>query len=259
MTVPRVMPRTTSRIAAAFRRLGKAPLDILALLFEPRRSRSYWPEERRKRRSRVFADLLWWLIRYGEVNGYYYVYGLDRAGIDRRKDLLPYRAFRRIRNRANLRTNEAPWNYVCVLRDKLLFATVACGLGIPTPRPYSHGAGAGVPPTLPAHVPARCAQWHDVDAALRPRIPAAALIRREAGARADGVYHECADGRCCDREGQRRRGAASGAHVAPPFPRARLQWLRASRPARCAAMAAAVRAIGVIVAPYLGSKCENNA
>lgn len=113
------------------------PRQLAALLLDPRRSRSYWPDEPRKSRPRIFVDLLWWLLRHGEVNGYYYVYGLDRKDCPRARELLAYRAFRRIRNRANLRSGEAPWNYVCVLRDKLLFASMASTLGVATPRPYA--------------------------------------------------------------------------------------------------------------------------
>jgi Sugar-transfer associated ATP-grasp len=104
------------------------------MIFDSALSRSYWPEEQRKTRSRVAADLLWWLLRNGEWNGYYYVYGLDRKHGVRAGDFVPYRKFRSMRNRRNLRR---PYNYVCILRDKFLFAQLLTSLGFATPRVHA--------------------------------------------------------------------------------------------------------------------------
>lgn len=114
----------------------KGGRKIAAMVFDPKLSRSYWPEEEHKSKGRVLAELLWWLLRHGELNNYYYVYGLDRKSV-RRDDFLPYRAFRRIRNRRNLRNGRAPYNYVCVLRDKFLFGQLLSSLGIETPRTFA--------------------------------------------------------------------------------------------------------------------------
>jgi hypothetical protein len=80
--------------------------------------------------------LVSWFLRLGYNNTYYYVYGLDRMG-SKRPDVLPYVRFRRIRNRENLRTGKAPYNYVCVLRDKFLFAQFASSLGLATPKCFA--------------------------------------------------------------------------------------------------------------------------
>lgn len=114
----------------------KGGRKIAGMVFNPKLARSYWPEEKRKSKGRVLAELVWWLIRHGELNNYYYVYGLDRKAVHR-DDFLPYRAFRRIRNRRNLRSGRAPYNYVCVLRDKFLFAQLLWSLGIPAPRTFA--------------------------------------------------------------------------------------------------------------------------
>ncbi|MFL6592990.1 MAG: sugar-transfer associated ATP-grasp domain-containing protein [Luteimonas sp.] len=114
-------------------RMSRARQQITDLTFDPQLSRSYWPEEPRKSRSRVLGELLWWMLRSGEVNNYYYVYGLDRKSAQR-IDLMPYRAFRRLRNKGNLRTGTAKYNYVCLLQDKFLFSQLASSLGIPTPK-----------------------------------------------------------------------------------------------------------------------------
>jgi hypothetical protein len=113
----------------------KAARQVRALTFNDRLTRSYWPQEPRKSKARVLAELLWWLARHGEVNHYYYVYGMDRKRADRR-DVLPYRRFRRIRNSRNLRTGRA-YNYICVLRDKFLFAQFVSSLGLATPKPIA--------------------------------------------------------------------------------------------------------------------------
>jgi hypothetical protein len=111
--------------------------NLADLVFDPTLSRSYWPDECRKSKTRIAAELLWWLTRHREINRYYYVYGLDRKTSARADEVLPYKKFRRIRNRANLRSREGPWSYVCILRDKLLFARVATSLNIPTPRVHA--------------------------------------------------------------------------------------------------------------------------
>lgn len=123
-----------SNLAKVGRRSAKAARRIWDLTTDRELARSYYPEEPTKSKPRVLAELLWWLLRTGEINNYYYVYGLDRKSVDRRPELLPYRQFRRIRNRRNLRIGRAPYNYVCVLRDKFVFSQFVSSLGIATPR-----------------------------------------------------------------------------------------------------------------------------
>ncbi|MET0533564.1 MAG: sugar-transfer associated ATP-grasp domain-containing protein [Steroidobacter sp.] len=126
---------TMSRqLARAGRGSMKAARRIWDLTTDQRLSQSYYPDEPTKSKPRVLMELLWWLVRSGEINNYYYVYGLDRKSVDRRQELLPYRKFRRIRNTHNLRIGRAPYNYVCVLRDKFVFSQFVGSLGIATPR-----------------------------------------------------------------------------------------------------------------------------
>lgn len=126
---------TMSHHPASVRR-GPAKLvrRIWDLTTDGQLSRSYYPEEPTKSKVRVLSELLWWLLRSGEINNYYYVYGLDRKSVDRSRELLPYRQFRRIRNRYNLRIGRAPYNYVCLLRDKFVFSQFVTSLGLATPR-----------------------------------------------------------------------------------------------------------------------------
>lgn len=118
-------------------RVTRAGRQMTGMINDSALSRSYWPEEKRKSKPRVLAELLWWLLRHGELNRYYYVYGLDRKAGVRAADFIPYRAFRKIRNRRNLLIARAPYNYVCVLRDKFLFAQLLSSLGFATPRAFA--------------------------------------------------------------------------------------------------------------------------
>jgi hypothetical protein len=118
------------KIAGVAQGLIKAAWEIWVQTTDPKLSLSYYPEEETKSKPRIFAELLWWLLRHGEINHYYYVYGLDRTRVNRYRDVLPYRQFRHIRNRANMRIGRASYNYVCVLRDKFLFAQLTRSLQI---------------------------------------------------------------------------------------------------------------------------------
>jgi hypothetical protein len=120
---------------AALMRVSRTWRELVDLLFDKKLSRTYWPAEPRKSKPRIGGELLWWLLRNGEANRFYYVYGLDRRSA-RRTDVMPFNHFQQLRSRANLRTGRAPnnYNYVCMLRDKFLFAQLASSLGIPAPR-----------------------------------------------------------------------------------------------------------------------------
>jgi hypothetical protein len=118
---------------AAWNRISRTTHQILGLAFDRTLSRSYWPDEARKSRPRILAELIWWLIRTGEANNFYYAYALDRKSVHR-TDLMSYRRFQWLRNRCNLRVRGATYNYVCVLRDKFLFGQFASSLGMPTPK-----------------------------------------------------------------------------------------------------------------------------
>lgn len=146
-------------------KVGRGPAKIARRIWElvadRHLSRSYYPEEPTKSKPRVLAELLWWLLRSGEINNYYYVYGLDRKSVDRSHELLPYRRFRHIRNRHNLRTGRAPYNYICLLRDKFVFSQFVSSLGLATPRNLALLTGSRV-------------TWLDIDAT----VPLQAITQR---------------------------------------------------------------------------------
>lgn len=115
---------------------------IRAMVWDPELSRTYYPEHRRKSGLAILRDLLWWHLRYGEVNKYYYLYGLDRRDADEGA-VMPYSWFRAMRNARNLRPAGlsdyygTSYNFVCVLRDKFIFSQVGRSLGFPVSKPWA--------------------------------------------------------------------------------------------------------------------------
>lgn len=107
---------------------------ISRLVNDPKLSRSYFPESDRKPKMSIWWDNLLWLARHGEVNRYYYVYGLDKKQDAQATEVLSYKEFRRIRDSRNLRPNREGYNYVCILRDKFIFSQFLASLGFPAPK-----------------------------------------------------------------------------------------------------------------------------
>lgn len=115
------------------RRLLSDVREIYRLATDPERSRSYFPHEPRKSRATILADLLLWRLRRGEVNEYYFCWGLDRLAAPRAGDLLSLKQFKELRNRGNRSLRPHGFNYVALTRDKYLFALLLEALGYPTP------------------------------------------------------------------------------------------------------------------------------
>jgi hypothetical protein len=106
-----------------------------ALAFHEDKAKTYFPEEPRKAPITVFWELLLWLIRYGEVNKYYYVYGQDRKDTQNR-NVVAWPVFKAMQDSRNLgagKNYQRSFNYLCLLRDKLIFARYASSIGIPVP------------------------------------------------------------------------------------------------------------------------------
>jgi hypothetical protein len=93
-----------------------------------------YPDHPRKSKWQIARDLFNWLIRYREVNRYYYFYGLDRLSANRENEVMGLRDFRRLRDRPNQQLSGANFNYVALLRDKFVFGQFLSALGFPTPR-----------------------------------------------------------------------------------------------------------------------------
>lgn len=107
-------------------------LQQLAAMVSPS-NQSYFPESAQKSRWSIFRDHLLWIIRNREINRFYYVYGLDRKHQNKSRNVIGYRRFRQMRNRANLRPAGLNFNYACLMRDKFIFGQFLKSIGIPTP------------------------------------------------------------------------------------------------------------------------------
>jgi len=95
-------------------------------------NQTYYPDVPRKSKARICYENLLWVIRYHEINRYYYIYGLDRKDTPLSK-VLPYRAFTKIRDSRNLKPADVNFNYASILRDKFLFGQFLSSLQAPTP------------------------------------------------------------------------------------------------------------------------------
>ena len=116
-------------------RCQKAYKSLREVLADPD-SQTYFPEEERKSKSRIRLDHIKWLIKYHNINHYYYVYGFDRKEGYCRDDYLEEKAFCRLRNKYNMSAQfgDRKANYICLLGDKFLFGMYLQALGFPTPR-----------------------------------------------------------------------------------------------------------------------------
>lgn len=89
--------------------------------------------ETRKSKVIIFHELFLWLIKYGAVNDKYYLYGCDRKNSEDQSSFLGYKQFKKLRNIKNLNPNvedKDGFNYVCILRDKILFSEVMTSYGL---------------------------------------------------------------------------------------------------------------------------------
>lgn len=94
---------------------------------------SYFPEysDRRKSRTKIWFEQLWNIIRYGDVNDFYYLYGFDIKGLRNETEYVDYAKFRARREELMHRVNNPQ---VAMLRDKFFFSIISEALGFRSPR-----------------------------------------------------------------------------------------------------------------------------
>ena len=63
----------------------------MTLVYHPKYSVSYYPEEKLKGKWAILFDNLFWLFKNKEVNKYYYIYGLDRKHSNISNEVLSYK------------------------------------------------------------------------------------------------------------------------------------------------------------------------
>ena len=95
------------------------------------RSASYYPERPQKSKFRMALDQLRHIWKYGNMERYYFPYGLDIKGFRDKNDYLDDSWF--LWKCAMLNTVLTDHDYTCILRDKELFATLLTEWGFETP------------------------------------------------------------------------------------------------------------------------------
>lgn len=95
------------------------------------RSESYFPELPQKSKFRMAMDQLGHIWKYGNIERYYFPYGLDIKGFRDKDDYLDDSWF--LWKCAMLNTVLTDHDYTCILRDKELFATLLTEWGFKTP------------------------------------------------------------------------------------------------------------------------------
>ena len=94
---------------------------------------SYFPEyaDKRKTKLRIWIDQFCNVIKYGDLNDFYYLYGFDIKGFRNEKEYVDYATFRARREELMHRINNPQ---VAILRDKFYFSIITEALGFRTPR-----------------------------------------------------------------------------------------------------------------------------
>lgn len=128
----RIASAGISVIRGLYRIFYSRPKRVIALLAHPSIviSDSYFPEKKRASNLQIIADQVENILRFGDIDEYYYMYGLDVKSRKEKKQYVRYPVFMERRDRLNLSSTH---NDSCILRNKLHFGLVAKGLGIPTP------------------------------------------------------------------------------------------------------------------------------
>lgn len=101
-------------------------------------SQSYYPELKANSVLSSFIYQIGQVLKYGRINRFLFMYGLDVKPKESRKDYLNYARFMERRDFLNNLDDEH--NSTCLLRNKLYFYIFAKSLGISSPRivAYSH-------------------------------------------------------------------------------------------------------------------------
>jgi hypothetical protein len=118
-------------------KIARTAQSLLDLFSDPGRL-SYYPESRRKSRLRICLEHLWWMIRYREINHFYFFYGCDRLDGPSIRDYVCKKDFIRLRDRLNAQglVGDRMVNYNCLLQDKFLFSQYLKSLGFATPEVF---------------------------------------------------------------------------------------------------------------------------
>lgn len=114
------------------RNLYSKPKALIKLLLRPSAiyGTNYYTEMEEKSRFQIFREQCGNIFKYGAVDEYYYLYGLNVKNFRRNEDYLVYLPFMRRRDELNLNSKH---NSSSILRNKLYFGVFAKAFGINTP------------------------------------------------------------------------------------------------------------------------------
>lgn len=101
--------------------LLKLPLNLV-ILHKVVVKQTYYDEYKRKNYLSRYLNNLKWLIIHNEINYSYNSYGLDVKGFRKSSDFIPYRKVKYLRDYNNQYNVKNDYNYVSILRDKMLFS-----------------------------------------------------------------------------------------------------------------------------------------
>jgi hypothetical protein len=126
-----MLKRAAYRSVRVTRRVWSEVRKARRWLSDPMHRATHYPGEPRKGDLRIWVDHLAWIAQHRESHLFYFLHGLDRRGA-RNADSLPYLGSLRIVGSHNFgETTRDHYNYVCVLRDKVLFTIYASAMGHP--------------------------------------------------------------------------------------------------------------------------------
>lgn len=95
--------------------------------------KTYFPEEKLKSTGRIFIEQLRHIIHHGEINDYYFLYGLDRQGMVAER-YVPFTSSMYQKDRRNAEIPGFDFNFICLLKDKLAFSAFCRNAGVSVPR-----------------------------------------------------------------------------------------------------------------------------
>lgn len=110
----------------------QVPKNLCKLALKPSSvlAHTYFTEEKEKSKIFVFFSQIKNIVKYGTIDEFFYMYGLNVKPYRAQKEYVHYSEFMKFRDRRNL---SDPHNASVILRNKLYFHTICKGFGIPTP------------------------------------------------------------------------------------------------------------------------------
>lgn len=112
------------KVLELYRRIKRIP-EAKAIADLP----CYYPDKPRKDRRTRVKDNIAWLLKYGEVNNFYTLYGLDLVGSADAASFMDYRHFMHERNAKNQMGDVM--SQLVLLRDKYMFYKYMTAAGLP--------------------------------------------------------------------------------------------------------------------------------